>query len=143
MFKKILYGITAIALLVAVYVPTTLALDSWYYGTENQRNIQTTYVEGGTGLDYTLTPIGPFRLLSMMFNVESDPGSEVITISLVSVEGSTWNTVLNSQNLNTITDYVKDFSDTEMFFESGDAINLQWANAGTLNYGIILKYELK
>ena len=140
MIKKVMYLVCSLAILTALYLPLSYATDIWTGETSGR--ISTTRYSGGSTLTETFNPNKPFRLLTARLRFsESSTIAENFTMNLISANGSTYNSNLVLQDMDTLQEYVYDVSDKQHYYERGDAITLLWANSNTINYGVSIQYE--
>lgn len=91
-------------------------------------------------IDASLTAARVARVVSVTLNLDAAPTtSEIFTITLNSVAGSDYDTLLYSLNLSTgSTTDVLWFPDQPLWLQPGDAIDVAFANTDGNTYGVLI-----
>lgn len=104
------------------------------------------YVTGSGAVSSTLSiphqGTQVFELVSIEIHLSAAGTAGDFTMTLDSGQGSEYDTLLVSQDMTTVTDYVRQFG-SEYIFRNVDSIVLAWANGSAVTYGITIKYKLR
>lgn len=82
----------------------------------------------------TFTPTGPCEVLEIRIHLSAAGGAGDLTVTLNSGIGAAYDALLRTVGMTTATDVV--ITDAGFHLASGDAIDIDWANAGTRLVGI-------
>jgi hypothetical protein len=77
----------------------------------------------------------PRKLCCVTAHFSADPGAENLTITLNAGAGALYDTLLKTQAMSGITDFVW-YPDGDLILESGDALDFAMAGAAARVYGI-------
>jgi len=96
---------------------------------------------GAAGLSTTLSPAIGFELIDVRIHVGVAPTtSENFTITLDSDTGATYNALIYSRDMATVTDIVWTPEET-LKFAPGDSLDFAWNNSDTKTYGLEIRYR--
>lgn len=102
----------------------------------------TTYFGTGAGaLSETITPGEGFRVICVMLHLSAAPTTaENATITFAANQGAAYATVLNTQAMAGLTDYVW-FPPNDLYLVIGDSITVAWTNTDTKTWGLLVQVE--
>ncbi len=96
---------------------------------------------GAAAIAVTLAPATRFRIREIRIHLSAAGGAGNLTVTVNAADGAAYDTVLLTQNMTAVTDYLYK-PDYPLQFESGDEVDIAWANGGTKTYGLVIIYDL-
>ena len=99
---------------------------------------------GAAAISVSVDPGASFYLISVLMHTGTTPTtSENFTVTLNSVEGPAYDTVLLKRDLSVggVVDLEYN-ADVNKKYQKGDTIDIAWANTETGTYGLKVEYEL-
>lgn len=101
-------------------------------------SICTERATGTAAIAKTIAPGRAFQLLEVRVHLSAAGGAGNFTINHDSGNGSAYDVNIATQDMTAVTDYIFQ-PDIPMHFDSGDEIDIAWANAGGKTYGLEVK----
>lgn len=98
------------------------------------------YETGSGAIAITLDPGRAFQLEEIRFHYGAAAADESFTVTLDSVEGEEWDTVVKSQSVNGLTDYVYEPTRPKVFI-NGDKLKVAQANANLVQWGVEIIWQ--
>lgn len=95
---------------------------------------------GNTAINESIDPGKQGWLKEVRVHLSAAGGAGNLTVTLDSIAGSTYDTVLMSQDMTSVTDLVWQ-PDVPVHFDNGDKLVIAWANGSGRTYGFELKYN--
>lgn len=92
---------------------------------------------GSAAIDTTITPVSDFRIISVSVHFATDPG-DAVTTALDALQGAAYDMTLNTATSQNYL-YVPAI---DFVCKKGNAIKVTGPNAGTIVYGLVVRYEL-
>lgn len=96
---------------------------------------------GAAAIAHTIAPGVEFKLIEIRVHLSAAGGAGNLTVNLDSINGAAYDLNVLTQDMTAITDLVWQ-PDIPMHFQTGDELDVAWANAGTKTYGIEIIYDL-
>jgi len=95
-------------------------------------------------LDFTFAPNREFQLLKVAIKFSTTvTTSENFTATFASVNGAKFGYVMESDDMQGLTEKVYDYSAALEYFQKGDSINFAFANTDELEFGLLVTYREK
>ena len=105
------------------------------------------YATGDSAIDQTLSistmNTHNFELISIRLHLDAVGGAGDFVVTQDSYLGPTYDTVLLTQDMTTVTDLYQTYQVGEAVFDNNDKITFTWANAGNKTYGLEVLYRQK
>ena len=107
----------------------------------NNGAIKTYYGTGAGAIAETISPGDGYRLVSVCIHNGTAPTTVANNVITFQPEvGSAYYTLLNTQGMAGVTDLVWQPS-RDLFFAANDALNIAWANADNVTYGLNVTFQ--
>ena len=94
---------------------------------------------GAGNISFTVTPGYAFRLVGAEIHLSAAGGANSMTITRDSGDGAVYDTLLDSQDLTLLTDYVKTWDN--LYGDADDSLVVAWTNGSSRTYGLTIRLE--
>jgi hypothetical protein len=99
------------------------------------------YGTGAAALSETVSPGDGYRILAVMLHLSAAPTTaESVTVTFDSSAGSSYDTILNSQGMAGVTDYVW-MPSNDLYLVNADALAVAFTNTDTNTWGLTVLLE--
>ena len=98
------------------------------------------FATGALAISSTLNPDRAFQLDEVRLHLSAAGGAGSFSIQVDSIDGSTYDVVLNSQDMTSLADYVYMPTRPHEFTE-GDKLIFAYPNAGSKTYGLLVNFK--
>ena len=100
-----------------------------------------TRATGAVAIATTIAPGAPWPLEEIRVHLSAAGASGNLTATVDHAAGSAYDINILTQDMTSVTDLVWS-PDSPMKFQSGDELDIAWANAGTKTYGLEVVWRL-
>jgi hypothetical protein len=100
----------------------------------------TTRATGTGNIAMTVTPSNAWQLEEIRVHLSAVGAANTLTARLDALAGSTYDVVILSQNMTSVTDLIY-IPDRPQVFEQGSSLIVAWTNGSAVTYGVEVKYR--
>ena len=99
-------------------------------------SLMTTRATGSSAIATTVAPGRPFQLEEVRIHLSAAGGAGNLTVTMDAGAGSAYDTVLQTQDMTSVTDYVWKPTRPIVCTHASDEIDIAWANTNSKTYGL-------